>query len=418
MKALIITVGGSDEPLVSFIKQHKEDTGLIYFICSSGSGAASSSVTVDDKISGKSELKCPQCKTTVKKGFPTKESIIKQSGYEGEYKKIEIKKPDDFDEIYKKIYSVVAKAKQENYDEIIADFTGGTKAMSSALAVIASGDFGVKLSLTVGPRTDLVKTSSGSHPAILDIDRTRVDIVLKTVDMFISKKLYYSTRLILCDLLQKGLKQELINEISEKCSCVEAFAYWDSFEYEKSYEILKNYGRKFENELAYLLKILSKGKCTGYEKIFDLVTNAERQSNIGYYDNATARIYRAIELFAQTRLRNHYEIDTAHLEKSEKITQSKWEKYKNEKGEIKLGCIQAYELLSDLPDKIGEVYKQQKKQLLNILKIRNNSKLAHGNIPVTESQWKEMHKIIKEFIDKSCESIGITPEYVQLPNEF
>jgi len=93
-KALIVTVGGSDEPIVSFIKTHKDTTDFIYFICSGGKGPQASSPTVDDRINGKLQKKCRKCGAIIEESMSGKESIIKQGGYKDKYEKVELNNPD------------------------------------------------------------------------------------------------------------------------------------------------------------------------------------------------------------------------------------------------------------------------------------------------------------------------------------
>ncbi|MCM8760086.1 MAG: TIGR02710 family CRISPR-associated CARF protein, partial [Candidatus Omnitrophica bacterium] len=140
----------------------------------------------------------------------------------------------------------------------------------------------------------------------------------------------------------------------------------------------------------------------------------------GFFDNAVARLYRALELFAQIRLKKEYCIDTSALEKSLNKLKNpeRWEKKKNEKGEIKIGLQDDYELLFELNDFFGTIYKQQKEKLQNILQVRNFSKLAHGDQPVSEENWKNMLEFTKSFIKECCDNAKIKVEYLQLPTKI
>ncbi|MCX8082693.1 MAG: TIGR02710 family CRISPR-associated CARF protein [bacterium] len=395
-KILIITVGGSIQPIVSFIKTHGEDTDYIYFICSTGTPKKSSSPLVDT----------------------CNESIIKQSSYKGLYEKVEIADPDSFEEVYQKTKDTIDKAKSKGKD-IIADFTGGTKTMSSVLCMLATLDFYVTPSLTTGPREDLEKVKGISHPSLIPVDLPRAEHISKMADLFIKRYFYYSASLLLREFLSNiAVNSEIHRKIDAKCYLCEAFNYWDRFEYEKAYDVFKNYCMKFPEHWEILLKLTEKDKNTGYEKVFDLYCNAERQAYNGYYDNAVARIYRAIEMFVQIRLKRQYDIDTSHLEKSvEKLkNKERWEQKRKENGEIPIGLTDAYELLMELQDPIGEVYKNFKNELLNVLSVRNKSKLAHGDEPVSEKDWIEIENFFKKFImDECCKSIKIQPIFIQLP---
>ncbi len=420
-KVLIITVGGSDEPIVNAIKDLKDEIEFIYFICSGGTSKTASSPTVDGEgkvIEVKKEIKCPRCNEIIQHQ-ELRENIIKQSGYKGEYKKIEIENPDDFREVYEKTLLAINEAKKQG-KEIICDFTGGTKTMSSVLAILSVLDFDTKPFLTIGARRDIIKTTGISHTTALDVDSARIDFVLKIVNELISKYLYFPASLILKKLLQFGLKHEIIEDIRKKLALCEIFYMWDSFNYEEAFANLRNYAQDYQKYIDYLLKLLDKTKNSGYEKVFDLISNAERQALNGFYDNAVARIYRALELFAQTRLKKEYNIDTSSLQNSLDKTKNKekWLEKKDEKGEIKIGLKEAYELLEELEDPIGRTYKEEKSKFINILNLRNYSKLAHGDIPINEKNWNEFFDFCKGFIDRCCQEINIPLDYISLPNNF
>jgi len=420
-KALIVTVGGSDEPIVQAIKSYEPD--FVYFICSKGDVRTGSTHQVDGEgkiCCRRREIKCLNCSNIIEKGeyYP---SIVVQAGYPKEkYKKIELDNPDDFEEVYKKISSTIAEAKQQNFDEIIADFTGGTKTMSAVLEMLACFDWDIKLSLVKGQRRDVVKTTVGSVPVILDVSLARANYVLNIVDALISRYLYYSACLLLEDLLKNDLPSSIQSAIIRKYSICKAFSCWDSFEYREAFKLLKAYAGEYEKQFQYLLKLLGKTKHSAYEPVFDLISNAERQAKNGFYNNATARLYRALELFAQIRLKTTYGIDTSHIERvseevKKKISFEKYERYKNEDGEIKIGLIQAYELLAELSDEIGSLYKNQKNEFIRNIKIRNESKLGHGDMPVNENDWCKMLSFCKKFIEECCGKLKIKVEYAELP---
>lgn len=418
-RALIITVGGSDTPIVEAIKQHRPD--FIYFICTEGNDPTkASSPTVDGQVViGKPKIKCPCCNKIIQEQ-ETRENIIKQAGYSGDYKKIEIQGPDNYNEIYEKTKAVIDEAKSKGY-EIIADFTGGTKTMTAVLAMLSVLDFDIKPSLTTGKRTDTVRVAGDSIPVLLNVSQVRFEKILEVVGILVSNYLYNSAYTVLKQAATKIIMDEKIKQQAiERTLLLRAFSCWDSFDYKGAYDEIRNHSVEFGNYLEYLLKILNMTKNTGYEPVFDLIMNAERQAHNGFFDNAVARLYRALELFAQIRLKKEYCIDTSALEKSMNKLKNpeRWEKKKNEKGEIKIGLQDDYELLFELEDFFGTIYNQQKEKLQNILQVRNFSKLAHGDQPVSEENWKNMLEFTKSFIKECCDNAKIKVEYLQLPTKI
>ncbi|HOK56348.1 MAG TPA: TIGR02710 family CRISPR-associated CARF protein [bacterium] len=423
-RILIITVGGSDEPVVSAIKGYNPD--FIYFICSGGKPEVASSITIDGKDKNgrvinekpclrKKEIKCKKCGEIIEKGekYPP---IIEQAEYSESYEKVVLNDPDDFNEVYEKTKQTIEKALKEG-DEIICDFTGGTKTMSSVLAILTAFEFKTKPSIVKGKREDIIKIKELSFPVLENVNSARVDFLLQIVNEFISRYLYYPAKVILENILTYStFDRETQKKIIEKCELCTCFYYWDIFEYDKSLSILKNYGGRFKDHLNYLLKICE--KITGYESVFDLVANAERQAHNSFYDNATARLYRALELFAQKRLKNKYGIETSSVDIEKVKNKEKWEIKKDKEGKIKIGLVDSYELLDELGDEIGKIYREKEKKFKNILNIRNTSKLAHGDRPVNKDDWKKILKFIKDFINDCCNQIKIKIEYFQLPNNF
>lgn len=407
-KAMVITVGGSFYPVVISIKKHNPD--FIYFICSAGKDQKSSS---SQCVDGEGE----PCKND-SKSYP---NIIIQANYKKGYKKIEIEDPDDFEEIYKKTKEAIKEAK-EKYYEIISDFTAGTKAMTAALATISTLDFDIKPYLVKGRRNDLIKTTEGSVPVNLEqqFNNYRVEILLKIYENFTLKLLYNSSISILDKILDMGLKGEMDKFIRQKREKCYSFYLWDIFQYEEAFNLLKEYASEFKYEFDFLLKILEKKKSNGYEKFFDLLSNAKRQAQLGFYDNAVSRLYRALELLEQIRLKKEYDIDTNALENSlDKLkNKEKWEKKKNEEGKIKIGLQNGFELLDELGDSFGKIYKEHKNEFLDNLKIRNLSKLAHGDEPIKENEWKKFYNFFEKFTKKCFDEIRLIIEEINFPNKI
>ncbi len=149
MNILILTVGGSCEPLVNAILNEKPE--FVYFICSAGK--TGSHITVD----GSGE----PCKEYIEGKVRTKQSIVSQTGLRKEqYEKWEISDPDSLACCYSRIVELAKEIKKrfgEKNPRIVANYTGGTKTMSVALDLVAMIEEDWELQLNKGPRVDLVK---------------------------------------------------------------------------------------------------------------------------------------------------------------------------------------------------------------------------------------------------------------------
>lgn len=139
--------------------------------------------------------------------------------------------------------------------------------------------------------------------------------------------------------------------------------------------------------------------------IADLVNNAKRRIKEGKYDDATARLYRTIEMLGQWRLRKEYGIDPSDVDIS-KVPESLRKEYETHRdprdGKIKIGLQTCYKLLRTKNDKLGEAL-EKNTTLRGLLKERNESILAHGTKPIPEDPCRrlleEVINMTEEFID-------------------
>ena len=85
-----------------------------------------------------------------------------------------------------------------------------------------------------------------------------------------------------------------------------------------------------------------------------------------------------------------------------------YSKFKDNKGKIKLGLVDTYELLDILGHPISATWKEWKNRILNIIEIRNKSFLAHGFDPVDEHSYKLVEDTALQFIRECDESLGFS----------
>lgn len=115
------------------------------------------------------------------------------------------------------------------------------------------------------------------------------------------------------------------------------------------------------------------------------------------FDDAVARLYRSLELIAQIRLSKEYGIDSSNIDIDVLRQNNVDEDYLSEiniSDEIKFGLTADYELLAKLNDELGDFYLENKNQIRNILKFRNNSILAHGFDSCSKKEYDEFSGIV------------------------
>ena len=152
--------------------------------------------------------------------------------------------------------------------------------------------------------------------------------------------------------------------------------------------------------------------------------NAQRRSDQGRFDDAVARLYRAIEAMAQYRLQEKYQIDSAKVDISF-LTPKLKEKYSHVDSP-KLALQDCYLLLSEKSDDLGKEFERLdlfsyspglKNENLsvvckeNLLAIRNTSILAHGFNPLSEDNFKKL-------LDKAIDLFSVLKEGLEEEKEL
>lgn len=420
----VFTVGGSPAPIVNAIKETNFD--FIYFICSSGKSEVASERIVDgEKLKDNEIIIVRECNLTSE-----------------QYEKILLPVDiiDDLNETFKEIEKQLISRINERFPEeetikVIANYTGGTKTMSVALVLVSIFQEGWELCFNAGQRTNLTKIDSGDFPVAINkmnllyrIDKTYFDSLMKG---------YYYEEIIekTKTYLKYPLNHETRNEIMLIRNILYAFVLWDKFQHEGAYEeferILKAITKDSPVQKSvvkyylWLKQILGKKEpFHGYERVIDLMMNAERRAEQERYDDAVARYYRAIEMIAQLRLKLSYGIDNSKINCDElkiDLQNSKFNvqtekaieflreecKKNSEDGILKLALTKSYELLGSMDDPVGKLYLERKNKLLDCLKSRNNSILAHGLTPILKEEFREIKDQFHNFLTDALKAAGV-----------
>jgi len=410
-KAMLISVGGTPEPIIKSINTYSPD--LVYFIPSQAS------ITQIGEITAKTRITPAQIKTKIVEDHQSLVSAFKTAS------------------------EMIKELKGDH--EIWIDYTGGTKSMSAGL-VIAGLNEGCNF-VYVGAVNDKGRNKEG-----LGIVKAGFEDVLpqanpyelfakpetnRAIDLF--NRYQFAAALNNFDsaiekIQDEGEKERLriLRELTD------AYSSWDKFKvfktrkesiinilkrnlsdqrklYKISVEKEPDFVEQVEKNIEYLN--LRFGDDKRYI-IADLLNNASRRIEEGKYDDAVARLYRTIELIAQTRLKELSLIDEKKLKDNrvfaiilraleKKLDKGTIENYKKgqrqedlNKGVIKIGLSKDYELLADLDDELGKKFIEDSKEaenLHNLLNARNSSILAHGLEPVEKETAKELFEEVKVY---------------------
>ncbi len=411
---LALTVGGSCAPVVAAVRAYEPT--LTCFIATKG--PKGSRMTVDGN--GK------PCRQRVGEQEEENPSIVAQTGLRPEqYRVVEVEDPDDLPNLY----GVCVKALRELRDQHpdarhIADYTGGSKSMSVALA-LAALECGWELSLVRGQRPDLVKVANGTEMAgLINAAEVRARQRLEEARRLFNARAYASAREILEGIPRAApVSRELEGEIRQWVAICRGLDAWDRFDHPRAFNILQTVQSQIVPQWRFLKRILGQDRASGYEMVGDLIRNAERRASRGRYDDAVARLYRAVELLAQLRLQNEYGLDTSNL-RVEALPEGLRPRYRerlelqaasSRDGVIRLGLWEAYALLVELDDPLGKVFQKHEKRLRDALLQRNRSILAHGLSPIGEEDYRRIHEIVTGMIQEGLRALGVPEEAPQFP---
>lgn len=310
-------------------------------------------------------------------------------------------------------------------EEITIDFTSGTKAMTSGavLAGIAWGcaslkyisgkkkngvvQNGTEIFLTVQPNTILAHRQIEIGKSL--IDKFRFDSAIE---------IFSSVNRSLLEEWEKKLLDGYIN-------LAHAYDCWDRFmqnrvagymaKLSSDLKELKSYiiPKDIRKRLIDIYNAQQKEEITE-DMLVDLYNNAHRRFIEGKYDDATARLYRLVEMVAQMVLWKDYQIKTSDVPESRIPASLKknFEENRDAKdNRIKIGLKKSYELLRELDNPLGHWYYKNKK-ISGLLQQRNESYLAHGTKPISSKTCRSLFKEVKVLLK------NIIPNFDKLSEEL
>ena len=435
MLALILSCGGSPEPLIFSIKNVNPD--FVYFLCSNES---------------KDEV----------------EKIISDTNFDNE--KYDIKIVNDhesLDESFAKSREII-KRLDENFDNIHIDFTGGTKPMVAGLVLAAIGEncsysyVGSKDSKS-RDKNGLGIVQSGFEKIKEQKDPYDVFAVMefeKGMDFF--NRYQFGAAKTNFEDATKKLESESLKELTYLyLDIVEVYDKWDKFnnktddgrvlisklnkilnniEYSNNINnyLNRNYPSfipQIERNIEFLrLKISRKGRIKLNDVPYylsDLLNNTQRRIEEGKYDDAVARLYRSIELIAQLKLTEYGVIDESNLVinsefKINKLNLSnlenieantfvqKFPSYHNSGRIFPLALKNSYELLCILGCDFAKEYLDDN-GINNNISSRNSSILAHGLKPIDETKANELYSQVFEYAKKAFPEVEKYMEMAKFP---
>lgn len=387
MTILVLTVGGSHQPLVTAIQSLKPDR--VVFLCSDDTPTAKGSYL---QVVGEGKV----IKSDPKLEKPDLPNIVIQTAITPDrYELVKIKNFDSIEECYLESRKLLEKLHgQYSGMRLIADYTGGTKSMTAGLALAAADDARCEISLVTGTRADLKTVKDRTQFARpMVVWNLRGRRKLEEVQLRLSRFDYAGAAALLETIGQMPISESFLQKITAGIAVCRGLDAWDRFNHQEAKDLLNTY-RKYDlvQECIVLEDLCRAEPRDPYIKVEDLLLNAERRATQGRYDDAVARSYRALELTAQVRLRTKYGIETSDvdLQKIPPQLHAFLEDHRSENGKIQIALFPSWDLLQQLGDEhLGEWFSQNRPKIQDFLGTRNSSILAHGLTPIDATKWRD-----------------------------
>lgn len=381
---------------------------------------------VDKEVPAKAP--CPKCKWTP----GPKDSLVRQTGLKDGQYKIILTNPDNFEECYLKSLDAINNTRDQYPDvDIRVDYTGGTKTMSVGLAIAAENS-GCSFSIVRGTRLDLEKVYDGTERVTtLRTERVTINRQINLAKEMSADWDYVGAVKVL-EHVGERVPYEDEEQIQYLLVAARGLTAWDRFHYAEAARLLAAYRNKALIKKCYqyskqIVVILDwyHGEEHGLKGInvslpvYDCLRNAQRCAHQNRFDDAVARLYRTLEMYAQLCLRLHG-LKTSGIN-TDLIPEQIRGKYKEKEakyGKLNLGLHDSYGLLFELGHPAGKVYQDMKHKLLNLLSARNQSFMAHGFTPINKDVYHKLQGLMEMLITESDRKLGIKDglnAYHQLP---
>lgn len=282
------------------------------------------------------------------------------------------------------------------------DYTSGTKSMTAAAAIVAT--------LHHVPLYIVEAHRGNDGIGISGTERIREQTLFPAYDHILCEKAVDEFNAYRFESAIRTLEETVVLEEKERYLAIfEGYAAWDRFDHEGAFAILSDQkdDRIATNKgfLGALLK-MENPKQKGAMVLADLVANARRRIEEGKYDDATARLYRAVELVAQIRLLDHGADDISGVLRLDDVKsylspadQKEYHQRANNKGVLTIGVKEKYTLLEKAGCTGAEAEYEKVRELLQ---RRNVSILAHGLTPVDREFVCGFYDCVLALAESAC----------------
>lgn len=418
-RVLIVSVGGSPDPILKAVELHQPDE--VIFACSAPPCERPSL----DQVVGEGL----PCLHRINGEALQRPNLVTQLGLKGfrpDLQLIELPDPDDLNDCLARLRGFVQTLPSRfSQLELIGDFTGGTKSMSTALAFTLL-DQQATLSVVSGRRDNLVRIEKSEGLRIVDpIPLLARRLMEERLPPLLEAHFYDRARGLVLDFQRDQndrLNPTLQEALSGLIEQLQVLVLWDRFRWrdalgaadacrgEQLWPALHAWWQRVEASIDWDPADPAAVAITGYELVQDLLLNAERRGRRGWYDDAVARLYRATELLAQTYIRLEIGLATPPDWSQRELQLASGESFAN------TGVMTLYRWLQNYENQRGEgkgdrglgsLYARQWRELKRLFDTRNHSLLGHGLRPIDQATWQSLQDRVTNLLTTMLLDLGI-----------
>lgn len=400
MKTLLISVGGSPDPVITVLKEKKP--AKVIFFCSQ-----------DSRSEVESEI-LPHIGYFPQDGFvvtPNHEDVGACTF-----------------ELMEKVPEEMRKLGEAGVWPALCGYTGGTKAMSAAV-VWAASRYPCELIYVGGEnrtKDGLGTVESGSEKMVC-MENPWNQVAWHETRLareLFNRGQYANAAHLIRSTLEKIGNPEVRRVQEWMRDLFDAFHAWDIFDFKGAGRLhgvarnapwiraqpalgLSGFCGEVEACLDRL-KCIPAGEASR-EMALDLLANARRRAELeGKYEDAVARCYSATEKLAKVQLKEAYSIDNSAVPLTQipETLQGEFSRYDDGGGVLKFGLKASFKLLAELGDPMGQAYMSREKENGGILGSRNESILGHGFKPSKKEDFDAFFELALHIAQiKECDLV-------------
>lgn len=359
---------------------------------------------------------------------------------EREFREVRVDDPNDLTACFEACWGAfdyIAKSCALDDVDVVAGPTGGTKLMSAAL-LLAASEAGAKVVYISGERdkggVGVVKTGT-ERPMISEHP---YDLLARTAKQRLCEEFNsyrFESAMVSCREISERMPEPARGVFSALNKLCDGYRYWELFRHSTARQRIKSGVGHFEylstgmglgldrlsdflgtarGNLGYLERLGAVPENgVSNDLVLDLLANAQRRATEGKYDDAVARLYRALEMQAQVAFVEKFGCSTSRFPISRLPDCTREVRFNRRHPDdvCDIGARKAYQILADIDHPVGAGYFRFENEFKDLLNRRNESILAHGTVPVEQSDFERLYDYI-------CRAFDFRPELALPRLEF